>query len=441
MAYLPDGPPLAVANFGLLLNDGAAGWQFVCDDVYGTPPPELVRVDGRGRLFAAAAGGLRRSTDGCTWELAGGDLIGLAVLDLAFDPGASDRMWALAGPERDRVLALSSDGGATFQVVHRFGDGPPYAHLLVAPSDPRRMYATAGTGTSSWLSVSSDGGATWSARDLAAGMDPPPQNPFALMAIAPADPDRLYFSLVDAYGDELWLSEDGGRSLRRVLKGGARDWMSALAFGTGDTVYAGAAVVPVLDGAPPGHLYVSPDGGKTWGSPIDAGPDGPTFRCLRFAEGKLYACAGETFSPGSFLVGASEDSGHTWRPILGLRDLTGVKSCARPRCSASEAWLCDVYGHCPAAPPDAAPSPADPTTDAGPPDGPPPDASKDTAPAPPSDAQTPPIPTHGSGGCSCDLARAPGGPTSALPLMLLTLPLLLRRRRLFRMDTGVRRRC
>ena len=354
MAYATPagGPPLAVANFGLLMNDGRPeGWQFVCDDVYGTPLPELVRVDARGRIFAAAASGLRRSDDGCAWTAAGGELAGLAVVDVAFEPEAPDRVWALAGPEAGRVLARSADGGATFQVVHRFSGGHPYSRLLLAPSDGRRVIVSGGTGGSTWLAVSEDGGASFSVRDLAAGMDPPPPNPFALLAVSPADPQVLFFGLLDAYGDEIWRSEDGGRSLQRVLKGGARDWMTALAFGSnGQTVYAGAAVVPVLDQEPPGRLYVSRDSGRSFGAAIPTGPDGPAFRCLQVTGDKLYACSGEDPLGQTFLVGVSADEGRSWTPLLRLRDLGGARSCVRALCAASEAWLCDRYGRCPEAP-------------------------------------------------------------------------------------------
>jgi hypothetical protein len=423
VAYAPGQPPLAVANFGLLLSEGPGDWQFVCDDLYGTPAPELVRVDARGRLFAPARGGLRRSADGCAWDLAGGDLAGQAVLDLAFDPAQPDRMWALAGPESDRALALSTDGGATFQLTHHF-DGNPYTHLLVAPSDARRMYALAADGATTWLAASSDGGGSWTARDLSEGMPTPPPSAFSLMAVAPADPDRLYFSLVDAYGDELWLSEDGGRTLRRVLKGGARDWLTGLAFGAGQTVYAGAAVVPVLDGAAPGHLYISRDGGRSWGEAIDAGMDGPAFRCLRFSDGKLYACTGETFSTGSFLVAASEDEGRTWTPIVRLKDLTGVKACARSRCAASETWLCDTYGHCPGTAPDAAAPDAPAGDDAA--------TTIDAAGTPAPDAggaDTPTIGPQRADGCGCSTPRPRPRSASLLLLLLALVPRLRSARR------------
>ena len=344
---------VAVANFGLLTGGpGAPGWQLICDDVYLKARPELVRVDARGRIFAPATRGLQVSDDGCSWQLAQGDLAGMAVIDIAFERGSAERVWALAGADAARALALSTDGGTTFNVVHRFGDGHPYQRLLVAPSDGQRIYAAGGApGASTWLASSADGGATFSTRDLAQVVEPDRSSAFALLAASPDDPQVLFFSLVDAYGDEIWRSADGGRSLQRVLKGSARDWMTALAFGaSAETVYAAAAVVPVLDNEPPGRLYVSRDGGRTFADAIPAGPDGPAYRCLQFTAGKLYACAGEDASGQSFLVGVSTDEGASWSPLLRLGDLDGVKSCVRSQCVASEAWLCDSYGRCPSAP-------------------------------------------------------------------------------------------
>jgi hypothetical protein len=393
--------PTVLSNFGLLVSgERPQSWQLVCDDVYGKPVPELVWADRRGRFFAAPSSGLRRSADGCTWADAGGAIGGLAVVDVAFERDAPESVWALAGPERDRVLARSGDGGASFQIAHRFGDGHPYAQLRIAPSDSRRIYASGGTGGSSWLAASVDGGATWTVNDLAGGMVPPPPSAFVLQAVSPEDPQVLFFSLVDAYGDEIWRSEDGGRSLQRVLKGGSRDWMTALAFGaTGQTVYAAAAVVPVIDDDPRGRLYISRDGGRNWGAAVPAGADGPAYRCLQFSEGKLYACTNEDLLGQSFLVGVSPDEGRSWSPLLRVRDLGGVKSCVRSTCVASEAWLCDQFGRCPGTEVDAGTGGAG-ASDAGAGDGKVIDAGDGCAGGR----------CEGSGGCGCTVVASRGGP-------------------------------
>jgi hypothetical protein len=363
VAYLAPavagGGAVVVANFGLLTEEaGRTGWQFVCDDLYGSARPELVRMGGDGRVFAAPAIGLLWTGDGCGWTQATGAVADRVVHDLAFE-GSTARVWALAG--EPAVLAVSGDGGARFEVVHAFGDQERHRRLLVARSDPRRLYVAASgdgaTPVSTLFSWSTDGGASWSMRDLADGV-PPLQNPFTLMAVAPDNPEVIFFGLVDAYGDEIWRSDDGGRSLRRVLKGGPRDWMTGLAFGPDPrTVFAAASVTPVINVEPPGHLFVSRDGGQTWGEPILSDRTGPSYRCLHAAGGKLVACGlGE---PGgeAFLVGESADEGKSWQPLLRLQQLTGVKSCAQSSCAATEAWLCDRYNRCGPTPPT--------TTDAG----------------------------------------------------------------------------
>jgi MYXO-CTERM domain-containing protein len=417
--------PVAVANFGLLMGGGAGGgWQFVCDDVYGTPLPELVRPDGRGRVLAAGAAGLTWSADGCSWEAAAGAVARREVLDLAFAGAASaaeERVWALAADGEARVLALSTDGGATFELVHSFSDGLAYARLLVAPSDGQRLYVTgagaAGAGVTV-LASSTDGGATWASRELTGGLTPPLENTLVPLAVAPADPGVLFFSLVDAQGDEIWLSEDGGRSVRRVLDGGPRDWMTGLAFGPGQTVYAAAAVIPVIDDGPPGHLFVSRDGGRTWAPPRPSARTGPAYRCLHAAAGKLYACDLGGPTGEAFLVGASTDEGQTWTPVVRLQELTGARTCVRAACAATEAWFCDRYGHCP-----APPSPAPPPPDASDPSLPPrdaatnPDARPATCTDGPCDRANP-----GEGGCSCSLGGR-GGPASSAPQ--LPFPALL----------------
>jgi hypothetical protein len=321
VAFLTGGEAaVVVANFGLLVPAPAsAEWQVVCDDVYGTPMPGLVRRDGRGRLFVAGADGVMFSDDGCVWARAAGVVAGREVHDLAFEAGSAGRVWALAG--EPPALAMSRDG-STFETVHTFGDERTYRRLMVAPSDPQRFYAVApgpGGPASTILATSVDGGDSWTARDLVEGLAAPPETPLALVAIAPADPQVLFFTVVDAFGDEIWRSEDGGRSLQRVLKGGPRDWMTGVAFGAdGQTVYASASVVPLLAGDPPGRLYISRDGGRTFGLAVSAAPTGPSYRCLHAAGGTLYACGlGE---PGgeAFLLGASTDEGKTWQSLLRL---------------------------------------------------------------------------------------------------------------------------
>ncbi len=407
------GGALAVTNFGLVQAEGGGGWSYVCDDVYGTPRPELVRGDGRGRLFAAGSStGLLGSADGCAWSAAAGAVAEREVLDLAFD-GTPGRVWALAGAPgvAERVLARSDDGGASFAMVHAFADGLAYARLLVAPSDSRRLYLAGrgqgAAGVSVPLARSDDGGATWTTRDLAAGRPAPLENPLVLLAVAPDDPDRLFFSLVDALGDEIWLSDDGGRSVRRVLEGGPRDWMTGLAFGPdGRTVYAAAAVIPVIDGESPGHLFVSRDRGESWAAPILSAATGPSYRCLEASGGTLYACDLGGPTGGAFLVGASSDEGRTWQPVVQLRELAGAKRCVRAACAATEAWLCDSYGRCPdegdagAPGSDAARDPADAGRDDGPTEGGAGACAGDTCPR--------------AGGCACKLSRAGGADRAPL---------------------------
>jgi hypothetical protein len=114
-------------------------------------------------------------------------------------------------------------------------------------------------------------------------------------------------------------------------------------------------------GKPPATLYVSHDAGRTW-TTSPSTEKGPRFRCLRWGEGKLYACAGDQSNGDSFLLGSSTDDGKNWTKVMGLSDLQGARICVADRCVATASWLCESYGICdgfvrelPPAPPDAAP--------------------------------------------------------------------------------------
>jgi photosystem II stability/assembly factor-like uncharacterized protein len=391
---------LLVANFGLLARAPSGGWHYVCDDAYGLAPPDRVWRAADGTLLAAGRAGLQRSEDGgCSWTTSGGDLAGVPISDLALDRQTPARIWAL-GADR-RVLYRSTDGGRTFATQRSFADDLRDPRLLAAPSDNDHLFLVAATtGATTRLEASRDGGQTWTSRELTAAVAPPLRNPLALQAIAPDDPATLYFSLVDQEGDEIWKSPDGGQTLTRLLELSEGEVLGGFTFGpTGSTLFVAGSAPIVIDERPPARLYRSDDGGRTWAEPVPSTRAGPFYRCLTFAAGRLLACGAGESGGDRFLVGASDDLGQTWSPVVGLADLAGPRSCARASCIATELWLCETYGRCGEAA-DAGVLPSD--------------GSPGTAPS----AAT---------GCGCGLGGPRGGPAPAgwAVALLLALPLLL----------------
>ncbi len=415
--YFPDpaGRGLVLTNFGLLFPpDPAARWEVVCDDTFGRPPPDRVRVSSDGELFAASGSGLFVSgADGCSFTVVGGELAGRSVIDVAFDPEDRQVVWALS--TAPSVLWRSTDRGRTFMKAHSFPEGVDFFRVALAPSDRRRVYLFgAGSGGATPFAWSTDGGQSFATADLAAVASPPPAAPFVFFAIAPDDPQALYLVELTAAGDELWRSSDGGQTMSRLFKLQGRDAFGGLAFGpTSRTLYlAGTDAFP-LRGEPPGRLHVSRDGGASWEDPVPSGQRGPRYGCLVSSGRKLYACGAGQLD--DFLVGVSEDEGRTWVPIAGLDQVTGVKSCVRARCLSTETWLCDNYGQCPAG---VVPS------DAGAP--PPRDAAAAGCPGPA-------CPGAGDGcGCRAPGSRGSEGPSAWWSLVIaIAIAVAIRARRPF----------
>jgi photosystem II stability/assembly factor-like uncharacterized protein len=360
------GQGIVVTNFGILLpGTRASSWQVVCDDNFGIAPPPQIQLHPDGRVFAASMLGLYSSAeDGCTWSVATGDIDRKIVFDVAFDR-QNGQVFALG--EVPRELWRSTDGN-TFSRLHTFEPGQTFHRLAVAPSDGRRIYLVGrGRASSTPFARSADGGQSFEFGDLASGISPPPTNALDFVAVAPSDALTLYFYVINATdGDEIWRTTDGGVSVSKILQLQGGEAYSGLAFGAEGRIYvAGTDPFPLGD-KPPAHLYVSQDGGKTWGAPIPSGTRGPRYRCLTWAAGKLYACGAGAPGEDEFLIGASSDEGQTWTPTVKMSQLTGAKSCVQARCLQTEEWLCDNYCLCAAGMQPSGGSCSDPgPTDAG----------------------------------------------------------------------------
>lgn len=204
----------------------------------GLPPGDHVHslgVTADGTLLLGLHGGLYRSTDGESWELAG-----LQGEDAMVIAAATDRPLFVAGHE---VLYRSDDGGETFSPL-RPADLPGLdIHAFAqAPTDGGSVYAyVVGHG----LFWSGDGGDTWEQR---AGAGQLPQDLFGLSVVASGG-DSL---VVVGPESGILRSQDGGRSLVSVLQSQA--W--AVTVETGDPQVVWALTSAGLDR--------SSDAGQTW---------------------------------------------------------------------------------------------------------------------------------------------------------------------------------
>ncbi len=226
--------------------DGGVHWDPVFDATgafsigsiaVASSDPNVVWV-GTGETFIRSnvtlGDGIYRSTDGGrTWQRRGLEKSG-RIGRLAVHPRDPDVVFAAAlghayGPQPERGLYRTQDGGATWKQVLFVDESTGAIDVVMDPNNPRILFAatwqlslsTAGRvsgGPGSGLFRSADGGDTW--RRLAGnGL---PEGPWGKvgLAMSAADSRRVYalietssnrdFEPVEAFQGVLWRSDDGG---------------------------------------------------------------------------------------------------------------------------------------------------------------------------------------------------------------------------------------
>jgi photosystem II stability/assembly factor-like uncharacterized protein len=250
--------------------------------------PEIIYVgtgDSAPRNTEVTGHGMYKSTDaGKTWRY-----IGLGethiITWILVDPNNPNVVYVAAlghlyGPNSDRGVFKTTDGGQTWKKILYVNDRTGAATLAMNPRNPQVLYAsmwqmsrqpwtfTSG-GPDSGIYRSTDGGATWSNITHNPGL-PTGIIGKASLAVAPSDPNVVYAMVqarVAGQAGALFRSDDAGRTWKLV---NAEQEISQRAFYSGrvwldpkdsNTLYITAVV-----------LYASHDGGKTF-STLPRAPD------------------------------------------------------------------------------------------------------------------------------------------------------------------------
>ncbi len=191
--------------------------------------PDVVYVgsgEGLRRPDLSIGDGVYKSTDGGnSWTHLGlrdGQQIGSIIVD----PKNPDRVFVAVlghpyGPNAERGIFRSLNGGQTFAKVLFKNDDVGGIDLAFDPRDSNKIYAsmwasrrppwTVGSnyeGPGSGLYKSDDGGNTW--RELTKGF--PEKHGRISIAIAPSDPDRMYSTVDVADEGGVYRSDDAGES-------------------------------------------------------------------------------------------------------------------------------------------------------------------------------------------------------------------------------------
>jgi len=222
--------------------DAGQTWQNISDGKFGgsigavavaPSNADVVYVGGGEQTWrgnVSSGDGMWKSTDaGATWSF-----IGLPdsrhVGRIRVHPKNPDLVYVavmghLSGPNQERGVYRSKDGGLNWERVHFVNDSSGAVDLCFQPDDPEILYATTwravrtpwslesgGEGSGIWKSK--DGGSTWAPLHANKGL---PKGTLGISGIAasPAKPKRLY-AQIEAEQGGLFRSDDAGDTWTKV---------------------------------------------------------------------------------------------------------------------------------------------------------------------------------------------------------------------------------
>ena len=272
-------------------SDGGITWRNVSDRYFKTAPVGALAVApsdpnviyaGMGESFIRGdmitGDGIYKSTDaGKTWKH-----MGLAdthvISEIAVDPRDANTVYVAAlghvfGPNPERGIFKSTDGGQTWKKVLFVNDETGAADISIDPHNPRILFASmwqadrrpwtfSSGGPGSGLYQSTDGGQTWQNISRHPGLPTGILGKIGV-SVSGADPKRVY-AIIEAKEGGVFRSDDGGATWQRLFHGAEltqRAWYYMRIYAdpkNPDVVYA-----PEVDG-----LFKSVDGGATF-KPLD----------------------------------------------------------------------------------------------------------------------------------------------------------------------------
>jgi photosystem II stability/assembly factor-like uncharacterized protein len=337
--------------------------------------PDIVYVgsgEGLQRPDLSVGDGVYRSDDGGRMWSHLGLRDGQQIPQIAVDPRSPDRLFVAVlghpyGPNEERGLFRSVDGGRTFQKVLYRDPDTGAVDVVLDPSNPDTVYAAlwearqgpwengAFSGPGSGLYKSTDGGSTW--RQLTSGLPTFEADGLGRIgiAIAPSRPSRLFLTIEARRNGGLYRSDDGGESWTivsadpRVTERGS-DFAEVKVHPTNpDIVFTGSIVAwkstdggkafSAFRGAPGGDDYhriwinprhpdvmliasdqgaiVTVNGGETWSSWYNQ-PTAQFYHVIADNAFPYRVCGGQQES-GSACVASRSDEGRItfrdWRPV------------------------------------------------------------------------------------------------------------------------------
>lgn len=219
--------------------DGGNNWINISDKYFGgsigavavAPSDETVLYVGEGENtmrgnVSEGLGGMWRSDDGGkSWKNIGLK-DGRHIIRIVIHPKNPDIVWVavmghLFGPNEERGVYKTTDGGKTWKKVLYVNNQTGCSDLVMEPGNPNVFYAgtwrvirtpysleSGGEGSGLWKST--DGGETWTNISSKKGL---PKGVWGIVgvAVAPSNTDKIYSIIENANGG-LYMSADGGET-------------------------------------------------------------------------------------------------------------------------------------------------------------------------------------------------------------------------------------
>ncbi|MCY3999412.1 MAG: glycosyl hydrolase [Bacteroidetes bacterium] len=222
---------------------GGASWENISDGYFGgsigavavsTWDPNVIYVGGGEKTVRGNVShgyGIYKSVDaGRTWQHKGlSD--SHRIPRIRIHPKNSDVVYAalmghLSGPNDERGIFRSIDGGDSWEKILFINDEVGFVDLTMDPSNPRILYANAwrvirtpysleSGGPRSGIWKSTDGGDTWS--EITGKDNGLPKGVLGIsgLTISPVNPDRIWI-IVEATDGGVFRSDDGGDTWQKI---------------------------------------------------------------------------------------------------------------------------------------------------------------------------------------------------------------------------------
>lgn len=317
-------------TFGLLVShDSGATWHWMCEKAvgYGGAYDPDYAFSPAGSLFATTFDGLKKMTNGCTFDGTppADDFISSVTLgpNGSLFYAAADTPDVATSDPGDSNIYKSTNDGATFPTSAMPGQvNDWWQSIEVAPSDATRVYLTgfrqSGQTKTFLLFKSVNGGTSYTAMSQT-GITTAANSAIEIAGISKTNPQELYLRVTlenNNIGDGIYRSTDGGATWTHVL---SKDAGIAFVVRSNGDLVAGTQT----EGA-----FVSHDKGATW-LPLTGAPH---INCLvENAAHEVWACTQNFGATGV----QPDDAGimkttdlATWTKVLRYQDIQGPVLCA-----------------------------------------------------------------------------------------------------------------